>query len=112
MGHSLTRKDRPSGLPVHVSELDASLRRERGVDLRPRAQRLEQQQARVVELAEAFMSLPARQRFAFTAWGLRDSDSWLRRDDKDDGKDQPVLFDAAGRPKPLTAAVAEVFGRG
>lgn len=100
------------GLPVHVSELDASLRRERGGDFRSRAQRLDQQRARVVELAESFMALPERQRFAFTVWGLRDSDSWLRRDDKDDGKDQPVLFDAAGRPKPLTAAVAEVFGRG
>ena len=99
------------GLPVHVSELDASLRSERRGDFRSRAQRLEQQQARVVELAEAFMALPAAQRFAFTAWGLRDSDSWLRRDDKDDGKDQPLLFDDAGRAKPLTAAVAGVFGR-
>ena len=100
------------GLPVHVSELDASLRSERRGDFRSRAQRLEQQQARVVELAEAFMALPAAQRFAFTAWGLRDSDSWLRRDGKDDGKDQPLLFDDAGRAKPLTAAVAGVFGRG
>lgn len=99
------------GLPVHVSELDASLRRDRGADLRSRTQRLEQQQACVVELAEAFMALPARQRFAFTAWGLRDSDSWLRRGARDDGRDQPLLFDDAGRAKPLTAAVAGVFGR-
>ena len=100
------------GLPVHMSELDASLRRERGGDIRSRAQRLEQQRARVVELAEAFMALPERQRFAFTIWGLRDSDSWLRRGERDDGKDQPLLFDDAGRAKPLTTAVAEVFGRG
>ncbi len=109
---TLIREMGSFGLPVHVSELDASLRSERRGDFRSRVQRLEQQQARVVELAEAFMALPARQRFAFTAWGLRDSDTFLRRDDRDDGKDQPVLFDDAGRAKPLTAAVAGVFGRG
>ena len=99
------------GLPVHVSELDASLRREGMGDLRSRSQRLEQQRGRVIELAEAFMALPERQRFAFTAWGLRDSDSWLRRGDRDDGQDQPLLFDDAGQPKPLTAALAGVFAR-
>lgn len=67
---------RQFGLPIHVSELDASLKRGgRMPDLRPRAQRREQQSARVAELAEAFMDLPPAQRFAFTVWGVRDSDS-------------------------------------
>jgi endo-1,4-beta-xylanase len=109
---SLIRELGGFGLPVHVSELDASLRREGMGDLRSRSQRQEQQHGRVIELAEAFMALPARQRFAFTAWGLRDSDSWLRRGDRDDGRDQPLLFDDAGQAKPLTAALAGVFGRG
>ena len=103
---SIMRELGSFGLPVHVSELDASLRREGPGDFRTWGERLRQQQARVVELVEAFMDLPARQRFAFTAWGLRDTDSWLRRDARDDGKDQPLLFDAAGNPKPLTAAFA------
>jgi endo-1,4-beta-xylanase len=63
----------------------------------------------VVELAGAFMALPPAQRFAFTAWGLRDTDSWLRREPEDDGRDQPLLFDALGRPKPLAAALETVF---
>lgn len=100
------------GLPIHVSELDASLRREgRRPDLRSREDRIAQQTARVGELAEAFMVLPAAQRFAFTTWGVRDIDSWLRRGDKDDGRDSPLMFDAAGRPNPMFFAVADAFAR-
>ena len=51
--------------------------------------------------AEAFSGLPARQRFAFTHWGLRDPDSWLVRENR---ADTPLLFDAQGRPKPAAAA--------
>ena len=94
------------GLPIHVSELDASLRSEGRVDLRSPRQRLEQQTARVAELTEAFMDLPPAQRFAFTVWGLRDTDSWLRRDARDDGKDSPLLFNASGRANPMFEAVA------
>lgn len=97
------------GLPIHVSELDASLRRDGPVDLRTPTQRREQQVARVRELAEAFMALPERQRFAFTVWGLRDTDSWLREGERDDGKDSPLPFDAAGRPNPMARAMVEAF---
>lgn len=97
------------GLPIHVSELDASLRSEDRVDLRSRSQRIAQQTARVGELAEAFMALPERQRFAFSVWGARDTDSWLRQGERDDGQDQPLLFDGAGRPGPAYAAVANSF---
>ncbi|RZJ16166.1 MAG: 1,4-beta-xylanase [Brevundimonas sp.] len=99
------------GLPIHVSELDASLRREgRLPDLRTRAEKREKQVARVAELAEAFMALPAAQRFGFTTWGLRDIDSWLRRPPQDDGKDSMLLFDAKSRPNPMFWPVAEAFG--
>jgi endo-1,4-beta-xylanase len=94
------------GLPIHVSELDASLRSESRIDTRSARQKVDQQTARVAELAEAFVALPASQRYAFTVWGLRDTDSWLRRDARDDGKDSPLLFDAAGRPNPMFQAVA------
>lgn len=99
------------GLPIHVSELDASLKGGR-LDTRSEARKLAQQKDRVVELAEAFMALPAAQRFAFTAWGLRDSDSWMRQrqDGAGDPDDRPLLFDDAGRPKPLLAEVVKVFG--
>lgn len=102
------------GLPIHVSELDFPMERDGGrrPDLRSTAERRAQQVARVGELAEAFMALPARQRFAFTTWGLRDPDSWLVREE---GKNRPdesaLLLDAEGRANPAYHAVAEAFGR-
>ena len=102
------------GLPIHVSELDFPMERDGGrmPDLRTTSQKRAQQVARVGELAEAFMALPERQRYAFTTWGLRDTDSWLVRAE---GKNRPdesaLLLDAQGRANPAYQAVAEAFGR-
>ena len=88
------------GLPIHVSELDVSTRARgwfKGAD----PDRLEKQARVVGEVAEAFMALPSAHRYAFTVWGLRDKDSWLRRGpDKGDGSDEPLLFDDRGVAKP------------
>ena len=90
------------GLPIHVSEMDVSITRTRGLFKDPAE--LRTRQARLyAEAAEAFSALPAHQRFAFTHWGLRDRDSWLRREN---AADTPLLFDDAGRPKPAAAAWA------
>jgi endo-1,4-beta-xylanase len=96
------------GLPIHVSELDVSLHGRRFALLSP-AQKLQRQADRYAEVADAFMNLPPRQRFAFTVWGLRDSDSWLLRDDP---ADAPLLFDRAGEPKPAFWAVADRLKQG
>lgn len=86
------------GLPVHVSELDVSLNRAR------LAGGLRDRQARLVgEAVEAVMALPERQRFGITAWGARDRDSWLNRSGR--RGDAPLLFDDAGRPKQMAAAL-------
>jgi endo-1,4-beta-xylanase len=85
------------GLPIHVSELDISIRTGRASGAGERQARLAH------EVAAAFMRLPDRQRFAVTLWGLRDRDSWLRRPPHPPG-DQPLFFDDAGRPKPVAAA--------
>lgn len=100
------------GLPIHVSELDFPLERDGGrlPDLRPLAERRAQQVARVGELAEAFASLPESQRYAFTTWGLRDTDSWLLRDEgKGRQNDSPLLLDANGRPNPAYQALVAAF---
>jgi len=102
------------GLPIHVSELDFPMQRDGGglPDLRSTAERRAQQVARVGELAEAFMALPQRQRYAFTTWGLRDSDSWLVRAEGKNRRDESaLLLDAEGRPNPAYQAVAEAFQR-
>lgn len=96
------------GLPIHVSELDASQRREGGPpDLRSLATKRGQQAARTQELVEAFMALPPAQRFGLTTWALRDRDSWLRRPPRDDGKDSLVFFDDFGRPTAMFDAFAK-----
>ena len=44
-------------------------------------------------MAEAYLGLPPWQRVAFTTWGLRDKDHWLRAaPNAGDGTDQPLLF--------------------
>jgi len=99
------------GLPIHVSELDISLNRGRGLlssdaDLEAAQDRL------ATEVAEAFAGLPARQRFAFTVWGLRGGDSWLRsaKENPNPPFDQPLPFDDDGRPRPMLAALERGFG--
>lgn len=90
------------GLPIHVSELDVSLVPGRGAP-RDRAVALARQAQVYRGVVDAFMSLPEQQRLGLTLWGLRDSDSWLQRED---ASDMPLLFDASGAPKPAFAAVA------
>ncbi len=57
------------------------------------------------------MALPQRQRFAFTIWGLRDRDSWLRggAENPHPPMDAPLLFDDAGAAKPTFWALADGF---
>jgi endo-1,4-beta-xylanase len=100
------------GLPIHVSELDFPLERDGGhlPDLRSLTERRSQQVARVGELAEAFALLPERQRYAFTTWGLRDTDSWLLRDEgKGRKRESPLLLDGEGRPNPAYQALVDAF---
>jgi endo-1,4-beta-xylanase len=98
------------GLPIHVSELDLSLGR-RGNNAFNLPARRDQQARRAGAVAAAYRALPARQRFAFTTWGLRDRDSWLRAPSAGgDGTDEPLLFDDTGRAKADFWAVADAFG--
>jgi endo-1,4-beta-xylanase len=96
-------------LPIHVSELDISTRQGR-FSFESDAARL-QAQARIAgEIADAFMALPNHQRYAFTLWGVRDKDSWLRRPpNAGDGTDRPLAFDDAGGPKPAYEALRTAF---
>ncbi|MBX3481765.1 MAG: endo-1,4-beta-xylanase [Caulobacter sp.] len=89
------------GLQVHVSEMDVSLVRAGGWLVS--RQEKEAAQARLyAEAVTAFAALPANQQFAFTVWGVRDSDSWLVQENRGDA---PLLFDGAGRPKAALQAV-------
>ncbi len=94
------------GLPIHISEMDVSIVRAKGL-IKNRLELADKQSKLYAEAAQAFSDLPASQRFAFTHWGLRDADSWLRRED---ATDTPLLFDDTGRAKPAAAAWAGAVG--
>ena len=67
---------------------------------------------RFAEAAEAMRGLPQAQQFGVTVWGVRDSDSWLRRADwhNPPEPDNPLLFDDSGRPKASAQAFADALG--
>ncbi len=92
------------GLPVHVSEMDVSLARVQGFK-RPDLLEVRQRDL-YAEAGRAFMDLPPAQRFAFSLWSLRDSDSWIVRDLPED---KPCLFDASGEAKPAMRALEAAF---
>jgi endo-1,4-beta-xylanase len=94
------------GLPIHLSEMDVSI--VHGGLFGNRDEALRRQAALYGEAMEAFAALPERQQFAFSVWGLRDSDSWLKREN---GADSPLLFDAAGQAKPSFGAVVAALKR-
>lgn len=91
------------GLMLHVSELDISLQEKGAQGLaQPRLD-----QIRLVEtLLKTYAELRAEQQYGVTIWALRDSDSWINREKGLKLPDEPVLFDAQGRPKPLARAFA------
>ena len=98
------------GLPIHVSEFDCTLQSDRKIDLRSRTDKLALQRRIYAEALDAFYALPKRQQFAFTIFGLRDKDSWLRvPPNAGDGTDEPLLFDDVGRPKPVFWTVAQTL---
>jgi endo-1,4-beta-xylanase len=98
------------GLPIHLSELDIATHIKK-VDLRSVDDRLKLHADQARQAAEAFMALPAKQRFAFTIWGLRDKDSWLRGPNGSSPEDKPMLFDDNGAAKPALTAVIGAFSK-
>lgn len=99
------------GLPIHISELDVSLGRWRA-NAKPLAEKLADQAATTAEIADAFVALPDRQRYAITLWGLRDEDSWLQMPPFDPARgDLPLGFDDKGQPKPMLASLVNALQR-
>jgi endo-1,4-beta-xylanase len=95
------------GLPVHISELDVSLVVEKPVLLSAQEKGLAQ--ARVFEeAAEAYLDIEPSKRYAFTLWGLRDKDSWIRNQ-PGGAFDTPLIFDDNGRAKEMKQALARGF---
>jgi endo-1,4-beta-xylanase len=99
-----------TGLKIHVSEFDVSLQQ---APMLSREAKFEAQARLAGEAGEALAALPSAQRYAFTTWGVRDQDSWLRHPPNNgDGTDAPLFFDDDGRPKACAAAFERGVSRG
>lgn len=97
------------GLPIHLSEIDVSFQTD-GVSLKSKAEKQASQLRLYREAMESFVALPERQQFAFTIWGVRDADSWLRTATwVKDKTDQPLLFDDMGQPKETFWTLVDVL---
>jgi endo-1,4-beta-xylanase len=97
------------GLPVHLSEFDCSFQTD-GPISRPPAQREASQLALYREALESFIALPEHQQYAFSVWGVRDADSWLRSQSWVKEKtDRPLLFDDQGQPKETFWTLVDVL---
>lgn len=97
------------GLPIHLSELDVSFQTP-GVSLKSRADKQASQLRLYREALESFIALPERQQYAFTIWGVRDADSWLRTASwVKDKTDAPLLFDDLGKPKETFWTLVDVL---
>ena len=70
----------------------------------------EAQRRRVRDIVDAFLALPAENRFAITVWGLRDSDSWLIN--FWGNPDWPLLFDREFEPKPAYTGFLQALQAG
>lgn len=98
-----------TGLKIHLSELDVSLK-EAAQNALDFGNYRDAQRALYEEVAEAYTALPAAQQFGLTLWGLRDEDSWYNRQNKGMVADEPLLFDDAGRLKPVGQAFVKALG--
>ncbi|WP_140984425.1 endo-1,4-beta-xylanase [Asticcacaulis tiandongensis] len=88
-----------TGLKIHVSEVDISLR-DATKGLVDFAGYRKKQSALMEEIIDSFLALPKAQQFGVTIWAARDKDNWMNRKTRP-LSDEPVLFDDLGGLKPM-----------
>ena len=95
------------GLLVHFSELDIRVNPEAvATDLTP--QLLERQKAKTLEVVDIYAGIPENLQFGITAWGVRDSETWLR-DFWNNQNEWPLFYDDNYQPKPAYFGFLEPF---
>lgn len=101
------RKISEAGFRIHFSEVDVRLNT-RKTAMKKTAGLLEKQSERYRFVFELFQSLPAKQQYGITLWGLSDGDSWLSEDSP---KARPLLFDKNFVPKPAYCDLIKLGSR-
>lgn len=96
-----------SGLLVHISELEISVKHKMPSSFTLTDELARQQAEKYRMVFEAFASIPKKQQFGITTWNLGDKDAF--RNSKIDNHDHPMMFDRNYQPKPAFKAVVEAM---
>lgn len=102
------RKAANAGVMVYISELDISVRHGKADTFAMDNILAEEQAKKYKEIVKAYMnSVPAKQQYGITTWGIGDADSFQNNSYKDDNHDYPLLFDKDYNQKPAYGAFME-----
>jgi endo-1,4-beta-xylanase len=86
-----------TGLQVHISELEVSVRYKKPESFQLDADLASKQAIKYQEIFKAYNSIPKAQQFGVTTWNVADADSF--RNSKIKNHDFPLLFDHNYEPK-------------
>jgi len=101
-----------AGLLVHLSELDISVRYQKGDTFKLTNDIATQQAAAWKGIVKAYLTaVPKAQQFGITTWGASDKDSFFNKGYKNADHDYPCLFDHNYNPKPAYKGMIEA-GKG
>jgi endo-1,4-beta-xylanase len=90
-----------TGLQVYISELDVSVRYQKPDTFRLDAALATEQGEKIKAIVQAYMTtVPKKQQYGITVWGIADCDSFWNVKYIGKDHDYPTLFDSNYNPKP------------
>jgi endo-1,4-beta-xylanase len=89
-----------TGLLVHVSELEISVRYKKPKVFQMDEELANLQAHKYKAIFEAFRAIPKKQQFGITTWNVGDADAFRNGPYKNKNHDHPMLFDIYYRAKP------------
>jgi endo-1,4-beta-xylanase len=102
------KKAANTGVMIYISELDVSVRYGKEDTFLLDVLLAEEQALKYKDIVKAYMSsVPAKQQYGITTWGIGDGDSFQNNNYKDDNHDYPLLFDKLYNLKPAYKAFLE-----
>jgi endo-1,4-beta-xylanase len=97
-----------AGMLVHLSELDISVRYQKGETFPLTAALAAEQGAKYKALVKAYMTaVPKKLQFGITTWGVCDFNSYFNHGYPNSDHDYPLLFDKNYNPKPAYKSFIE-----
>lgn len=100
-----------TGLLVHVSELEISVRYKKPKIFQMDQTLADLQAHKYKTVFEAFRSIPKKQQFGITTWNVGDADAFRNGPYKNKNHDHPMLFDVYYRAKPAYYEIIKAMSR-